>query len=86
MGCLKVVYSNIQINSVSVDEGVTAEIEYTVDVTDSSADLRITEKRIDQTKRAIDRSLRTFTTNNRKKIKLPITDEEKGMALLHQGQ
>jgi hypothetical protein len=52
----------------------------------SANDLRITEKRIFQAHRTIDRSLRSFTMDNRKKMRPPVTEEEKGLAILHQGQ
>ena len=53
---------------------------------DISNDFRITEKTIADANRRIDLSLRTVVMNNRKKMKVPITEEEKGLQILAQGQ
>jgi hypothetical protein len=49
-------------------------------------DLRISENRIAKTNRPIERSLRTVVMDNRKQMKHAITDEEKGLQILAQGQ
>ena len=53
---------------------------------DSANNFRITENKIAKVNRPIERSLRTFVMENRKKIKLAITEEEKGLQILAQGQ
>lgn len=58
-------------------------VDQTVDI---SNDFRITEKTIADANRRIDLSLRTVVMNNRKKMKVPITEEEKGLQILAQGQ
>ena len=58
-----------------------------VDRRDVSANgLRISENRIAKTSRQIDRSLRTIVMENRRQMKTAITDEEKGLQILTQGQ
>ena len=47
---------------------------------------RITENKITKTNRPIERSLRNIVMDNRKQIKPAITDEEKGLQILAQGQ
>ena len=47
---------------------------------------RLTENRIAKTNRPIDLSLRTIVMDNRKQMKPAITDEEKGLQILAQGQ
>ena len=51
-----------------------------------ASNFRFTEDRIAKANRQIDRSLRTFVINNRKQMKPVITDEEKGLQILAQGQ
>jgi hypothetical protein len=53
---------------------------------DSVKNSRITENKIAKTNRPIERSLRTIVMENRKKMKPAITDEEKGLQILAQGQ
>ena len=48
--------------------------------------LVIDQKRIAQAERQIERSLRGFAMDNSKKLKLPTTDEEKGLEILARGQ
>jgi hypothetical protein len=48
--------------------------------------LRITENKIAKTNRPIERSLRNIVVENRKQIKPAITEEEKGLQILAQGQ
>ena len=47
---------------------------------------RITENKIANANRQIDLSLRNVVMENRKKMKPSITDEEKGLQILAQGQ
>jgi hypothetical protein len=47
---------------------------------------RITENKITKTNRPIERSLRSIVMENRKQVKSAITDEEKGLQILAQGQ
>ena len=47
---------------------------------------RITENKIAKTNRSIERSLRKVVMENRKQMKPAITDEEKGLQILAQGQ
>ena len=47
---------------------------------------KVTENRIAQTTRQIERSLRDIVKVNRSYMKPAITDEEKGLELLAQGQ
>ena len=49
-------------------------------------DLRISENRIAKTNRQIDLSLRRIVMDNRKIMKPAITNEEKGLQILAQGQ
>ena len=51
-----------------------------------TGNFRLTENRIAKTSRQIDRSLRTIVMENRKIMKPAITDEEKGLQILAQGQ
>ena len=53
---------------------------------DHTNDLRLTENRIAKTNRPIERSLRNIVMENRKQMKPAITDEEKGLQILAQGQ
>ena len=53
---------------------------------DHTNDLRLTENRIAKTNRQIDLSLRKIVMENRKQMKPAITDEEKGLQILAQGQ
>ena len=53
----------------------------------NSADgFRFSENRIAKTNRTIERSLRTVVMDNRKQMKPAITDEEKGLQILAEGQ
>ena len=56
----------------------------TADMT--ASDFRLNEDRIAKTNRQFDRSLRTIVMNNRKKLKVATTEEEKGLQILAQGQ
>jgi hypothetical protein len=47
---------------------------------------RITENKIAKINRPIERSLRNIVMENRKKMKPAITDDEKGLQILAQGQ
>ena len=47
---------------------------------------RITENKITKINRPIERSLRNIVMDNRKQMKPAITDEEKGLQILAQGQ
>ena len=51
-----------------------------------ASNLRITDNRIAQTNRQIERSLRHFTMVNRKYMKPAATEEERGLEILVQGQ
>ena len=53
---------------------------------ESASNFRLTENRIAKANRQIDLSLRTIVMDNRKKMNLPKTDEEKGLQILSQGQ
>jgi hypothetical protein len=53
---------------------------------DPVKNLRITENKIAKTNRPIERSLRSFVMDNRKQMKPAITDEEKELQILAQGQ
>jgi len=53
---------------------------------DSAYGLRISENRIAKTSRQIDQSLRSVVMENRRQMKPAITDEEKGLQILAQGQ
>ena len=54
---------------------------------DSAANnLRFTEEKISKTTRRIDRSLRRVVKNNREQMKPVISDEEKGLQILAEGQ
>ena len=58
-----------------------------VDQPDESANnFRLTENRIAKANRQIDLSLRTIVMDNRKQMKPAITDEEKGLQILAEGQ
>ncbi len=52
----------------------------------TASDFRLNEDRIAKTNRQFDRSLRTIVMNNRKKLKVATTEEEKGLQILAQGQ
>jgi hypothetical protein len=52
----------------------------------TASNFRFTEDRIAKTNRQFDRSLRTVVMENRKKLKAAITDEEKELQILTQGQ
>ncbi len=47
---------------------------------------RFSENKIAKTNRPIERSLRTIVMDNRKQMKPPVTDEEKGLQILAEGQ
>ena len=52
----------------------------------TASNFRFTEDRIAKTSRQIDLSLRSVVMDNRKQMKPAITDEEKGLQILAQGQ
>ena len=47
---------------------------------------RTTQSKIDQANRQIERSLRTIVDANRKQMKPPETDQERGLEILARGQ
>ena len=47
---------------------------------------KATQSRIDQAERQIERSLRTIVNVNRKQMKSPETDQERGLEILSRGQ
>ena len=53
---------------------------------DPANNSRITENKIAKTNRPIEQSLRNIVMDNRKQMKPTITDEEKGLQILAQGQ
>ena len=53
---------------------------------DLTSNFRLTENRIAKANRQIDLSLRKVVMENRKQMKPAITDEEKGLQILAQGQ
>jgi len=53
---------------------------------ETNSDYKITDDRFAKTTREIDRSLRSFVMDNRKKMRPAITDEEKSLQLLAKGQ
>ena len=70
-------------------KSVTGKQKYNLFVercADSANALRISEDRIAKVNRKMERSLRTFVMDNRKQMKPAITDEEKGLQILAQGQ
>ena len=63
--------------------------EYNLFMTRYNKDVKnlvITQKRVAQTERQIERSLRNIVMTNRKQIKPPITNEEKSLEVLATGQ
>jgi radical SAM superfamily enzyme YgiQ (UPF0313 family) len=59
---------------------------FAIQPVDLTSNLRLTEDRIAKTNRQIDLSLRKIVMENRKQMKPAITDEEKGLQILAQGQ
>jgi radical SAM superfamily enzyme YgiQ (UPF0313 family) len=53
---------------------------------ETNSDYKITDDRFAKTTREIDRSLRSFVMDNRKKMRPAITDDEKSLQLLAKGQ
>ena len=84
------VYAGLRFNILTKNHKLkTGKQKYNlfVEQRDNSANgLRISENRIAKVNRQIDRSLRSFVMDNRKQMKPAITDEEKGLQILAQGQ
>ena len=84
------VYANLRFNSLvkenKVKEGKQKHNFFTGQPADSNNNFRLTENRIAKANRPIERSLRSIVMDNRKKIKPAITEEEKGLQILAQGQ
>jgi len=86
------VYANIRFfflkknNKVKKGKQISNFFKELPDATAAARNFRINENKIAKTNRQIDRSLRTVVMNNRKQMKPPITDDEKGLQILAQGQ
>ena len=75
------------LKSNKVKKGKQKHNFFAIQPMDSSiSNLRLTENRIAKTNRPIERSLRNIVMDNRKQMKPAITDEEKGLQILAQGQ
>ena len=86
----KRVYANLRFYSLEtkhkVKKGKQKHNLFEIQPVDLTSNLRLTENRIAKTNRQIDLSLRKVVMDNRKQMKPAITDEEKGLQLLAQGQ
>ena len=86
------VYANLRFfflkknNIVKKGKQIHNFFEELTDKTVAGRNFRFNENKIAKTNRQIDRSLRTVVMDNRKQMKPPITDEEKGLQILAQGQ
>ncbi|MDP7195288.1 MAG: radical SAM protein [SAR202 cluster bacterium] len=67
-------------------KGKQKSILFTDNRVDSTKVFRLSESRVAETTRPIDRSLRTVVMDNRRRSNPPITDEEKGLQILAQGR
>ena len=84
------VYADLRFNSLKkkhkVKKGKQKHNLFAIQPVDFTSNLRLTENRIAKTKKQIDLSLRRIVMDNRKIMKPAITDEEKGLQILAQGQ
>ena len=84
------VYANLRFYSLEknhkVKKGKQKHNIFVKQLYDPIKNSRITENKIAKTNRPIERSLRTIVMDNRKQMKPPITDEEKGLQILAEGQ
>ena len=84
------VYADLRFYSLEknhkVKKGKQKHNLFAIQSVDFTSNLRLTENRIAKTKRQIDLSLRRIVMDNRKQMKPAITDEEKGLQILAQGQ
>ena len=84
------VYANLRFYSLEknnkVKKGKQKYNLFAMQSVDFTSNLRLTENRIAKTNRQIDLSLRRIVMDNRKIMKPAITDEEKGLQILAQGQ
>ena len=84
------VYANLRFKSLEkkhkVKKGKQKHNIFVEQLFDPVKNSRITENRIAKTNRPIELSLRKIVMDNRKQMKPAITDEEKGLQILAQGQ
>ena len=84
------VYANLRFYSLEknnkVKKGKQKHNIFAEQLYDPVKNSRISENKIAKTNRPIERSLRNVVMDNRKQIKPIITDEEKGLQILAQGQ
>jgi radical SAM superfamily enzyme YgiQ (UPF0313 family) len=84
------VYANLRFYSLEknnkVKKGKQKHNFFMSQPVDSTNNFRLTENKIAKANRQIDLSLRTIVTDNRKQMKAAITDEEKALQILAQGQ
>jgi len=84
------VYANLRFYSLEknhkVKKGKQKHNLFAIQSVDFTSNLRLTENRINKTKRQIDLSLRRIVMDNREQMKPAITDEEKGLQILAKGQ
>jgi radical SAM superfamily enzyme YgiQ (UPF0313 family) len=84
------VYANLRFYSLEknhkVKKGKQKHNLFAEQLYDPVKNSRITENKIAKTNRSIERSLRKVVMENRKQMKPAITDEEKGLQILAQGQ
>ncbi len=84
------VYANLRFYSLEksskVKKGKQKHNLFAIQSVDFTSNLRLTEDRIAKTNRQIDLSLRRIVMDNRKIMKPAITNEEKGLQILAQGQ
>ena len=84
------VYANLRFYSLEknhkVKKGKQKHNIFVKQLYDPIKNSRITENKIAKTNRPIERSLRNIVMDNRKQMKPAITDEEKGLQMLAQGQ
>ena len=84
------VYANLRFYSLEknnkVKKGKQKHNLFAIQPVDLTSNLRLTENRIAKTNRQIDLSLRKIVMDNRKIMKPVITDEERGLQILAQGQ
>ena len=84
------VYANLRFYSLEknhkVKKGKQKHNIFVEQLYDPVKNSKITENKIAKTNRPIERSLRTAVMDNRKQMKPAITDEEKGLQILAEGQ
>ena len=84
------VYANLRFHTLKknnkVNKGKQKDNLFVERPVETNGDYKITDDRFAKATREIDRSLRSFVMDNRKKMKPAITDEEKSLQVLAQGQ